>query len=158
MFKQIDEDIYEENFGLLYGDFKEKCIIKHFPGRTITETDNMLISMLGMNVHPIHIDYEHSKGNEWGRPIVSSLVTVAIVGGLSLRGTSAQGLMNLGWKNIELPNPVFIGDTLYAQSKCINKRLSKSREHVGIVQMETIAKNQKNEVVIKWERTFMVRV
>jgi itaconyl-CoA hydratase len=157
-YKKIGENIFLETFGISYFDIQVDATVKHWPGRTITESDNMLMSMLSGNNHPIHCDYEFSKNTEWKKPIVSSLVTTAIVGGMSLKSTSAQGLMNLGWENIKLPNPVFIGDTIYAESTYLSKRPSASRPGEGIVTVETRGHNQNGEVVISWIRSFLMRI
>lgn len=157
MFSKVSDGNYIENFGLYYEDITPGITVKHWPGRTITETDNVLMSMMAMNHHPIHMDEKFSQSNQWGKTIVSSLVTVSIVGGLSLRGTSANGTANLGWKNINLVRPVFVGNTLYAETTYLSKRLSKSRPGEGVVEVKTRALNQNNEEVLNWERTFLVK-
>ena len=158
MFRHIDGEVYIENFGVSYMDIEPGVTIKHWPGRTITEMDNTLMSMLSMNNHPIHSDVEFSKKGEFGKIVVSSLVTVSIVGGMSLKSTSAKGLMNLGWRDIKLTKPVFVGDTLYAESTYISKRESKSKERHGIVTVITKARIQNDEVVLEWERSFLMRI
>lgn len=154
--KQVGNQRYVETHGLFYDDFKIGDIYEHKPGRTITETDNIWQSLINMNSHPLHIDYEYAAQSGFKKPLVSSLVTFSIVGGLSLASTSARAIANLGWKNVELKAPVFVGDTLYAESKVLNKRLSKSRKNQGIVTVETKGLKKNGEVVLVWERSFLI--
>ncbi|MGH3243452.1 MAG: MaoC family dehydratase, partial [Spirillospora sp.] len=105
---------------------------------------------------PLHIDAAFCEETEWGRPLVSSLVTLSIVTGMSVRSTSGRGIANLGWGSIRLAHPVFVGDTLYAESEILSMRLSRSRPNRGIVDIRTTGINQKSEVVIVSERSFMV--
>jgi itaconyl-CoA hydratase len=141
-FQKIGENRYRETFGLFFEDFEVGATIEHYPGRTVTETDNIWMSLLSMNHHPLHIDANYGAQTEWGKNLVSSLVTLSIVAGLALRGTSANGIANLGWKEIKLLAPVFVGDTLYAESTTLSKRLSKSRRGQGIVQVRTVGKKK----------------
>ncbi len=147
---------FEERHGMLYDDFILNDTYSHRPGRTITESDNTWLSLLSMNQHPLHIDQEYANATEFGQTDVSSLVTFAIVGGLSLRSTSMRGVANLGWKNVSLPNPVFVGDTIYAKSCVTAKRHSRSRPLEGIITVKTLGCNQKREIVLTWERSFLV--
>jgi itaconyl-CoA hydratase len=152
----VGEQRYRESHGLYFEDFTVGDIYEHRPGRTVTEADNIWQSLINMNQHPLHIDHEYASHTEFGRPLVSSLVTFSIVGGLSLRSTSARGVANLGWRNVELSAPVFIGDTLYAESTVLSKRPSASRPGQGIVTVETRGLNQSGAVVLRWERSFLV--
>ncbi|MEZ8291859.1 MaoC family dehydratase [Vibrio sp. 10N.237.312.B06] len=147
---------FVEVHGLRYEDFVVGETYEHTPGRTITETDNIWQSLINMNTHPLHIDNEYAAKTEFKKPLVSSLVTFSIVGGLSLKSTSMGAIANLGWKNVNMPHPVFVGDTLRAESTIIGLRESKSRPSDGIVTVETRGYNQKNELVIEWERSFLV--
>lgn len=147
---------YRESHGLYYEDFEIGDVYEHRPGRTITEADNIWQSLINMNQHPLHIDHEYAKTTEFGRPLVSSLVTVSIVGGLSLAGTSARGIANLGWKDIRLVAPVFIGDTVYAESSVLHKRASESRPGQGIVTVETRGTKADGTLFLRWERTFLI--
>ena len=155
-FEQVGENRFRENFGLLYEDFTVGAIIEHYPGRTITEADNIWMSMLCMNVHPLHIDREYGENTEWQKNIVSSLVSLAIVGGLALRGTSARCTANLGWEEIKLLSPVFNGDTVYAESEILKKRVSKSRPGEGIVTVRTRGKKADGTVFLDFIRSFLV--
>lgn len=155
-FEKTGANRYREAFGLYYDDFQVDATIEHVPGRTVTEADNIWMSLLSMNNHPLHIDAAYGEKTQWGKNLVSSLVTLSIVGGLALRSTSARGVANLGWEEIKLPAPVFVGDTLYAESTVLSKRLSKSRPGEGIVTVQTVGKKSDGTVVITFVRSFLV--
>ncbi len=154
--QKIKEHRYREDLGLYYEDFVVGDVIEHRPGRTITDADNIWFTLLTMNSLPLHFDYEYCKKTEWKKPLVVSTLTLAIVTGMSVHSTSQKAVANLGWDKIKLPHPVFVGDTLYAESKIVAKRTSKSRKKQGIVTVETLGKNQDGTVVISFERTFLV--
>lgn len=122
----------------------------------MTEADNVWQSLLALNLHPLHIDSTYASHTEWGRTLVSSLVTLSIVAGMSVESTSAKGLANLGWDEIRLVHPVFAGDTLYAESEVLDKRLSRSRPHQGIVTCGTRGLNQNGIVVLTYRRSFLI--
>lgn len=155
-FERIGEQRYREVVGFHYEEFTVGDVIEHRPGRTITEMDNVLMSMLSMNDAPLHIDAAYAATLPWGRPIVSSLVTLSIVGGMTARSTSGRTVANLGWDHIRLPAPVFAGDTLYAHSEVLAKRLSRSRPGEGIVSCRTTGTKSTGEVVLVYERSFLV--
>lgn len=155
-YERIGERHYRESVGFSYEQFTVGDVIEHRPGRTVTETDNVLMSMLAMNVSPLHIDAAYCETLPWGKPLVSSLVTLSIVGGMTVRSTSGRALANLGWDRIRLPAPVFAGDTLYAQSEILAKRLSRSRPGEGIVTCRTTGTKSTGEVVLVYERSFLV--
>ena len=119
--------------GRYYEDFAVGDTYKHWPGRTITAADNTWFTLLTMNQHPIHFDEEYAKGTEFGKPLVNSTLTLAIVVGMSVQDVSQNAVANLGWTDITMPAPVFNGDTLYAESTVLGKRESKSRPGQGIV-------------------------
>ncbi|MER5638980.1 MaoC family dehydratase [Kitasatospora sp. NPDC002227] len=155
-YRQLGEHHYREVVGRYYEEFTVGDVVEHRPGRTVTELDNVLMSMLSMNDAPLHIDAAYSEHTPWGRPIVSSLVTLSIVGGMTARSTSGRTIANLGWDSIRLTHPVFTGDTLYAQSRTLAKRLSKSRPGQGIITSRTTGTKQTGEVVLVFERSFLV--
>ena len=155
-YERIGEQRYREVVGFLYEDFTVGDVIEHRPGRTVTEMDNVLMSMLSMNDAPLHIDAAYCATLPWGRPLVSSLVTLSIVGGMTARSTSGRALANLGWDRIRLPAPVFPGDTLYAHSEILAKRRSRSRPGEGIVSCRTTGTKSTGEVVLVFERSFLV--
>ena len=126
------------------------------PGRTITQQDNAWFTLLTMNTHPLHFDEEYAKETEFGRPLVASPLTVAILVGMSVSDVSERAIANLGWKEIRLTAPVFPGDTLYAESEVIDKRESKSRPNAGIVSVRTTGTNQDGTVVCVFDRTMLI--
>ena len=129
---------------------------EHRPGRTLSEADNTWFALLTMNTHPIHFDAEYARHTEFGRPLVASTLTLAVLVGMSVSDVSQKAIANLGWERITLPKPVFVGDTLYAESTVLDKRLSHSRPDQGIVTVRTLGRNQRGEVVCEFERTLLV--
>ncbi len=109
-----------------------------------------------MNPHPLHIDEEYGKQTEFGQTLISSAVTFCVINGLTVNTLSAKAVANLGWDKVRLINPVFVGDTLYAESKILSKRLSKKRPHQGIVVVETVGYKQDGSQVIIFERTILI--
>ncbi|TCV94461.1 MaoC family dehydratase [Biostraticola tofi] len=156
LLKKIGHQHYQESHGLHYDDFTVGDIYEHRPGRTITEADNTWQSLINLNTHPLHIDHAYAATTAFGKPLVSSLVTFSIIGGLSLASTSARAIANLGWNNIKLLKPVFIGDTLYARSTVMAKRPSATRPGEGIVTIQTHGLNQHQKTVLSWERSFLI--
>ena len=122
---------YRASYGRYLEEFTVGDIYEHRPGRTITEADNIHFSLLTMNFHPMHCDAAHAAKSEFGRLLVNSGLTVAIVLGMSVNDVSGKAIANLGWKEIKLTGPVFCGDTFYAESEVLEKRESKSRPTQG---------------------------
>ena len=141
--------------GRVFEDFEVGDTYRHPLGRTITQTDNVWFTLLTMNSNPIHFDSALAAQTEFGRPLVDSTLTLAVVTGLSVGDVSQNGV-NLGWTDVRLPRPVFEGDTLYAESEVLEARASRSRPAMGIVQVRTRGINQAGAVVIEFERTVMV--
>jgi itaconyl-CoA hydratase len=131
-------------------------VYEHRPGRTLSEADNTWFALLTMNTHPIHFDAEYASHTEFGRPLVASTLTLAVLVGMSVSDVSQKAIANLGWERITLPKPVFVGDTLYAESSVLDKRISESRPDQGIVTVRTLGRNQRGEVVCEFERTLLV--
>jgi acyl dehydratase len=140
--------------GRVYEDFEVGDVYRHPLGRTVTTADNVWFTLLTNNSNPIHFDHAYAAKTEFGRPLVNSAFTLALVTGLSVTDLS-QNAVNLGWHEVRLPHPVFEGDTLYAQSEVLAKRESKSRPHQGIVRFKTIGFNQDGTVVLELERTIL---
>ena len=132
--KKIGKQRYRETFGRYYEDFVIGDVYEHRPGRTITETDNTWFTLLTMNTHPLHFDAEYAKASEFGKRLVASPLTVSLMVGMSVTDTSQKAIANLGWTDIQLTSPVFIGDTLYSESEVLDKRESKSRPTAGIAE------------------------
>ena len=143
--------------GRYFEDFTVGETYKHWPGRTITATDNTWFTLLTMNQHPIHFDEEYAKHTEFGKPLVNSALTLAIVAGMSVADVSQKAIANLGWTDIKLTHPVFAGDTLYAESEVLAKRESKSRPDACIVSVRSTGKNQDGAVVCTFDRTMLIQ-
>lgn len=154
--KQVGENRFRETFGRSFEDFQIGHIYEHRPGRTITDTDNVWFTLLTMNTHPAHFDYEFAKKTEFGKPLVCSPFTVALMVGMSVSDTSQKAVANLGWDEIRLTHPLFPGDTLYAESEVLDKRESSSRPEQGIVTIRTIGKNQHGDTVCSFKRTMLI--
>ena len=142
--------------GRFYEDFDIGDIYKHPLGRTVTNVDNIWFTLLTQNTAPIHFDAHYASKTEFKKPLVDSTFTVALVTGQSVTDISQNVFANLGWEEIRLPNPVFEGDTIYSESKVLEKRESKSRKNVGIILVETSGYNQDGIVVITFKRRVMV--
>ena len=155
-YEQRDEKRFREKPGLFLEDFVVGIIIEHRPGRTVTMTDNVWQSLISMNQHPIHIDEEYAKNTEFKKILVSSLVTFNLINGMTVHSMRFNAIANLGWDEVRLKKPVFVGDTLYSQSEVLHVRKSKSRIGQGIVTIKTTGFNQKNEIVIDFKRTFLI--
>lgn len=145
-----------ESFGRYYEEFEVGDVYEHRPGRTIGEADNTWFTLLTMNNHPLHFDAVYAAKSEFGKPLVNSCLTLSIVVGMSVSDVSYKAIGNLGWNDIKLPAPVFVGDTLYAESEVLTKRESQSRPTQGIVTVRTRGTNQDGKVVISYERTILV--
>jgi itaconyl-CoA hydratase len=142
--------------GRFYEDLEPGDVFRSRFGRTVTEYDNVLFTMLTLNTNSIHFDEEHAKRTQFGKILVNSTFTLALVTGMTVPDTSENAAANLAWTDISLPKPVFAGDTLWAESEILEKRESKSNPDVGIVSMRCRGINQRREVVIEYRRTFML--
>jgi itaconyl-CoA hydratase len=142
--------------GRFYEDFDIGDVFRSRIGRTITETDNTWSTLLTMNANQIHFNTPYAERSRFGQALVFSGLTVALIGGLSVADTSENAAANLGWTDVKLPNPVFVGDTLWAESEVVEKRESRSNPSVGIVTIRTRGINQRREIVLEYRRTFMV--
>ena len=152
----MEERKITEQSGRHYEQFEVGDTYSHRPGRTITETDNTWFTLLTMNTHPLHFDKEYAKKSEFGQILVNSAFTVSLIVGMSVRDVSQNAIANLGWKEIRLPSPVFVGDTLYAESTVLEKRESKSRPNAGIVKVSTLGKKSDDTLVCDFERTMLI--
>jgi len=131
--------------------------IEHSVRRTVTETDNVLISTLTHNPQPMHLDHEAASQSEFGMPLVNSVFTFGLMIGVSVADTTMGTLIaNLGYDALKFPNPVFIGDTLRSETECIAARESKSRQNAGIVTWAHRSFNQRGEVVCECTRTALL--
>jgi itaconyl-CoA hydratase len=146
-----------ESVGRTYEDMEVGAVYRSRFGRTVLDADNVWFTLLTMNTNPIHFDAEHAARTEWKRPLVDSTFTLALVTGLSVANVSERAV-NLGWREVRLPAPVFAGDTIRAETEVLEKRESQSRPGQGIVTVRTRGLNQRDEVVIDFERTIMVPI
>jgi len=142
--------------GRFYEDFEVGDIYRHPLGRTVTTTDNLWFTLLTQNTAPIHVDHQYASQTEFGKPLVNSTFTLALVTGQSVTDVSQNVLANLSWDEVRLPHPVFEGDTIYSQSEVLSKRDSASRPNAGIVTVKTTGYNQEGQIVIIFRRTVMV--
>ena len=142
--------------GRVFEDFVVGDIYEHPNGRTVLEADNIWFTCLTMNTNPTHLDGEYSKQTEYGRRLVNSCFTLALVTGQSVIDLSVNAFANLGWDEVRLPNPLFEGDTVYSKSEVLETRESKSRPAVGIVRVRTTGHNQDGKTVIEFNRTVMI--
>src|SRR5688572_15284690 len=143
-------------FGRYLEEFKVGDIYKHWPGRTITESDDMLFCMLTMNHHPLHIDANYAKDSQFGRNVVVGNLVVDIAFGQSVPDVSGKALANLGFDSIQFMGPTFHGDTIYSESEVLEVRESRSQPDRGIVTVETRATNQRGEMIMKFKRSVLV--
>jgi len=142
--------------GRFFEDFEVGDIYEHPLGRTVTTTDNAWFTLLTQNTAAIHFDRHYASQTGFGKPLVDSTFTLALVTGQSVTDVSQNVFANLGWDEVKLLNPVFEGDTIYSQSEVLEKRESSSRPNVGIVRVETTGFNQEGTTVITFMRTVMV--
>ena len=155
-YKAVGERRYRETSGLYWEDFEPGDVFEHRPGRTILDTDNVWFTLLTLNIQQVHFDAAYAAKTEWKRPLVDSTLTLALVTGMSVRTVSAKVVANLGWDKVKASHPVFVGDTLYAESTVLHKRESKSRPTQGIVTVLTRGLNQDGVEVMSFERTMLV--
>ena len=137
-------------------DFEVGDVYRHPLGRTITETDNAWFTLLTCNTNQMHFNNHYAARSQFGRQLVNSGFTVALVLGMSVSDVSQQAIANLGWDKIQLTHPVFVGDTLYGESLVLAVRESISRPEAGIVSVRTRGLNQDGEVCVSYERKVMV--
>jgi acyl dehydratase len=142
--------------GRVFEDFEIGDVYNHPLGRTVLAADNSWFTLLTMNTNPVHFDAAFAARTEFGKPLVNSCLTLAIVTGQSVIDLSQHAMANLGWDEVKLPHPVFEGDTIYSSSQVLEARPSKSRPNVGIVKVKTTGFNQDRQTVLECVRTFMV--
>jgi acyl dehydratase len=143
--------------GRTYEELEVGAVYRSRFGRTVLEADNVWFTLLTLNTNPIHFDAHYAAQTEWKRPLVDSTFTLALVTGLSVVDVSERAV-NLGWREVRLPAPVFAGDTIRAETEILEKRESRSRPGFGVVTVRTRGLNQRDEIVIDFERTVLVPV
>ena len=154
--KKVGDKRFRESYGRYFEDFEIGDVYEHRPGRTITETDNTWFTLLTMNQHPLHFDKEYGAKTEFGKVLVNSCLTISLVTGMSVSDISQKTIANLGWDRVRLSGPVFLGDTLYAESQVLSKRESNSRPKQGSVSVETKGIKQDESGVISFERSMLI--
>jgi acyl dehydratase len=154
--KKVGKNRYRESYGRYLEDFSVGEIYEHRPGRTISESDNTWFTLITMNQHPLHFDASYAAKSEWKKPLVNSALTLSIVAGMSVSDISQKAIANLGWDKIRLTGPVFVGDTIYAESEVLNIRESKSRSSQGIVTVKTTGMTSDSKVFMTYERTILI--
>jgi acyl dehydratase len=142
--------------GRFYEDFDVGDEYRHALGRTLTQQDNIWFTLLTQNTAPLHFDAHYAAQTEFGRPLVNSCLTLALVTGQTVSDVSQNVMANLGWDEVRLPHPVFEGDTIYSRSMGLDKRESRSRTNVGVVTVRTEGYNQSGVIVCTFKRTVMV--
>lgn len=139
--------------GLYYEDFVPGKVYKHPVTRTVTETDNLLFTVMTHNTQPLHLDEEFSKTLPFGTRLVNSVFTLGLIVGLPVTELSlGTTLGNLGFEKVRFPAPVRVGDTLRSETRILSKRESKKWPNAGIVNFEHTGFNQRNEIVAVIER------
>ena len=143
--------------GLYYEEFEVGAEIKHSLSKTIFESDNNFFSLLTMNHHPVHTNVDYASHNQHGQILVVGTLVFSLVAGMTVPDVSGKAIANLGYESIKHLAPTFVGDTIYARTKILDKRESKSKNDRGIVYVETIVYNQRGEDVISFRRNVLVK-
>ena len=143
-------------FGKYFEDYIKGDIYKHWPGKTITEGDNNLFTLLIMNHNPLHIDKKYCEGTEYGQILVVGTLVFSLVAGMSISDISGKAIANLDYENITHDGPVFIGDTIYAESEILETHESRSKSDRCIIYVETKAFNQNGEKVLTFRRHALI--
>lgn len=143
--------------GLYYEDFVVGEEIKHSLSKTIFESDNNFFSLLTMNHHPVHTNLDYAKKNQHGKILVVGTLVFSIVVGMTVPDISGKAIANLGYEDVKHLSPVFINDTIYAKTKILDKRESKTKQDRGIVYVETIGYNQDGIDVISFRRKVLIK-
>lgn len=146
----------KEQFGRYLEEFSVGEVIEHWPGRTITEADNVLFCMLTMNHHPLHSDAHYAKDTQFGQRIVAGPLVYSLVFGMTVPVISGKAIANLATTDMRHTKPVFHGDTIYARTEVLEVRESKSQPDRGIVTVKTEGVNQSGDVVLEFQRAVMV--
>ena len=141
--------------GRFLEDFQVGDVYRCRFGRTVTEYDNISFTLLTNNTNQIHFNRDYGEKSEFGNCLINSILTVAIVTGMSVPDISENGF-NLGWSDIRLPNPVFPGDTLYSETEVLDVRESNSRPTQGVLTVKTRGYNQKGTLIMESQRSVMV--
>ena len=151
-----ENDVRADWTGRFYEDLAVGDVYRSRWGHTVTEADNSLFTQLTHNTNPLHFDARYAGDSRWGRILVNSTFTLALVTGMSVNDVTEHAMANLGWEEIKLPNPVFLGDTLYCETEILARRDSKSYPEAGIVRFRSRGINQDGKVVLEYTRSAMI--
>ena len=154
--REVAPGRWRASAGRCFEDFRIGDVYEHRPGRTISEADNTWFTLLTMNQHPLHFDAAYAAKTEFGRPVVNSCLTLSIVVGMSVADVSQKAIANLGWSDIRLTAPVFVGDTIYAESEVLAKRESQARPNQGVVTVRSTGKKADGTIFMTYDRTILV--
>lgn len=154
--KEVGPKRYRETFGRYFEDFNIGDIYEHRPGKTVTEYDNHLFTLLTLNTHPMHFDAKFAEASEFKKNLVVSPYTLALLIGMSVTDTSQKAIANLGMDEVKFTAPVFAGDTIYGESEVLAKRESQSRPGQGIVTIVTRGFNQDGTQVCTFKRNMLI--
>jgi acyl dehydratase len=146
----------KSSFGRYYEEFEAGSIIKHWPGKTVTEYDCHLFSLLTMNHHPVHLDAHYASQTQHGKILVVGTYVFSLVVGQTVRDISGKAIANLDYEKVKHSAPVFIGDTIYSETEILSKMESRSKNDRGIVYVETKAYNQNKEEVLVFRRNVLI--
>jgi acyl dehydratase len=146
----------EDNFGSYFNEYQIGDTYRHWPGKTITESDNNLFTLLVMNHNPLHIDEEYAKNSQHGKILVVGTLVFSLVAGMSVSDISGKAIANLDYESILHHAPVFIGDTIYAESEILDKKISQSKTDRGVIYVKTIGYNQSEKKVISFRRNVLI--
>ncbi|MYB42529.1 MAG: MaoC family dehydratase [Chloroflexi bacterium] len=145
-----------ETFGRYLDDFVAGDEFVHWPGRTITEYDDTLFAALTMNQHPVHSDAAYAEGTQHGQRLVVGTLVFSLVVGMTVRDISGRAIANLQYDAVRHLAPAFHGDTIYARSTVLGVRRSERRPDRGVLEVETIAENQRGEPVLSFRRSVLL--
>lgn len=143
--------------GHYYEEYKAGDVIKHQFSKTIFESDNNLFSLITMNPHPVHTNIDYAGKSQHGKILVVGTLVFSLVVGFTVSDISGNCIANLGYENIEHLKPVFVGDTLYAETEVLECRESKTKEDRGIIYVETRGYNQHGDMVIRFRRHVLMK-
>jgi acyl dehydratase len=144
------------NFGRYFEEFEPGQVFEHWPGRTITEHDDTWFSLMTMNQNPLHIDEHYASHTQHGRRLVNGILVFSIAVGMSVPDVSGRAIANLEYESVKHVGPVFHGDTIYARTRVLEKRESQSKPDRGVIYVETIGYNQRNETVLTLRRRVLI--
>lgn len=147
----------ESNIGNYFEDFSVGQVFEHSLSKTIFESDNNIFSLLTMNYHPVHTNADYASKQQHGQILVVGTLVFSLVVGMTVSDISGKAIANLDYEKIEHLAPTFIGDTLYARTKVLDVRPSKSKTDRGIVYVETIGYNQKGQDVLRFRRHVLIK-